>query len=291
MTFQLIANGLASGVIYGMVALAIVLIFRSTGVLNFTQGEMATFTTFIAWTLIVHLGLPYWLGFTITVLGAFLLGVIVELVFMRPTSRLPHLSVLMVTLGLYLLFNALSHEWWASEARSFPTPFPAGVLRIGGVRLSWVTVGIFVVAAFVVVALTALFRFTKLGLAMRAVVSNAEAAPLMGISVKGIVSIGWGLSAAVGAIAGMLAANLLLLDANMMTSVLLFSTTAMVLAGMTSAAGAVVCGLLLGVINSLATRVSFIGTELSTVTTFIVIVAILAVRPAGLFGKRTVVKV
>lgn len=291
MTFQQIANGLANGVIYGMVALAIVLIFRSTGVLNFAQGEMATFTTFVGWTLIVHLGLSYWLGFGLTVLAAFLLGVVVELVFIRPTRRLPALSVLMVTLGLYLLFNALSHEWWASGPRSFPTPFPSGVVHVGGVHLSWVTIGIFVVAGVVVLALTALFQLTKLGLAMRAVVSNPGAAPLMGISVSSIISIGWGLSTAVGAIAGMLAANLLLLDANMMSAVLLFAVTAMVLAGMTSPGGAVVCGLLLGLINSVASGVSFIGTELSTVTTFIVIVAILGVRPAGLFGKRTAVKV
>lgn len=291
MTFQQVANGLASGVVYAMVALAIVLIFRSTGVLNFAQGEMATFTTFVGWTLIVQLGLPYWVGFAITVLGAFLLGGLIELVFIRPTRRLPHLSVLMVTLGLYLLFNALSHEWWASGIHPFPTPFPSGVVQIGSARLSWVTIGIFAVATAVVLALTILFQFTKLGLAMRAVVSNPEAASLMAINVRNVVSIGWGLSTAVGAVAGMLAANLLLLDANMMTAVLLFAATAMVLAGMTSPVGAVVCGLLLGLINSAASAVSFIGTELSTVSTFIVIVAILCVRPAGLFGQRIAVKV
>ena len=291
MALQQVANGLASGVIYGLVALALVLIYRSTGILNFAQGEMATFTTFIGWTLIVRVGLPYWAGFAMTIVGAFLLGVAVEFIFIRPARRLPPLSVLMVTLGLYLLFNALSQTWWSSAARAFPTPFPSGTVELGGAHLSWVTIGIFSVAGATVLLLTFLFRCTKLGLAMRAAVSNAEAAALMGIEVRRVVSIGWGLSAAVGAVAGILAANLLLLDANMMSGILLFAVTAMVFAGMSSPGGAMVCGLLLGLIDSVVSGFSFIGTELSTVTTFAAIVAILVVRPSGLFGKPSAVKV
>lgn len=291
MILQELANGLATGAIYGMVALAIVLIYRSTGVLNFAQGEMATFTTYLGWTLIVELGLPYWIGFAITLLAAFLLGVAVEVTFIRPARRLPSLSVLMVTLGLYLLFNALCHGWWSSSPRAFPTPFPTGTAQIGDAHVSWVSIGILLVAAAVVVALTALFRLSKIGLAMRAVVSAPAAAPLMGIEPRVVICMGWGLSAVVGAIAGMFAANLLLLDANMMSGVLLFAVTAMVLAGMASPAGSLVCGLLLGVIGSAASSVSFVGTELSTVTTFVVIVMILVLRPAGLFARHTAVKV
>jgi len=288
---QQVAGGLAIGSVYGAIALALVLIYRSTGVLNFAQGEMATFTTFIGWSLIVTLGLPYWVGFAITVFIAFLLGIGVERIAIRPVQRAPHLTVLIVTLGLFFLFNSLSLKFWHSQTRPFPSPFPDGAAHVLGAYISWVSIGILAVSLLTMALLALLFRFTKVGLAMRAVTSNPTASALMGINNGWMFSLGWGLSAVVGAVAGMLAANRLLLDPNMMLGVLLYAFAAAVLGGMTSPVGAVIGGLVMGVVNAVASGISFIGADLSTAVTFIVIVLILVLRPAGLFGRATVVRV
>ncbi|MCW2691580.1 MAG: branched-chain amino acid transporter permease [Mycobacterium sp.] len=291
MDIQQLAGGLAIGSVYGSIALALVLIFRATGALNFAQGEMATFTTFIAWTLVVSIGLPYWVGFVITLLIALALGAAIERVAVRPLTRAPHLTLLIVTLGLFFLFNSLSLKFWGSHTRPFPSPFPEGSVRLLGAYVSWVSIGILGVSLIMMALLAALFRFTKIGLAMRAVTSNPTAALLMGINNNRILSLGWGLSAAVGAVAGMLAANRLLLDPNMMQGVLLYAFAAAVVGGMTSPVGAVIGGLAMGVINAVTSSISFIGADLSTAVTFVVIVLILVLRPAGLFGRPTAVRV
>lgn len=288
---QQIVGGLAIGSVYGAVALALVLIYRSTGVLNFAQGEMATFTTFIAWSLIVQAGLNFWIGFVLTLVIAVALGFGVERVFIRPAYRAPHLALLVVTIGLFYLFNSLSLRFWHSEARTFPTPFPEGSVQIFGARVAWVSVGILLVALVMMGVLAALFRFSKLGLAMRAVTSNRTASALVGINNGRLLGLGWGLATGVGAVAGMLAATPLLLDPNMMQGVLLYSFAAAVVGGMTSPVGAVLGGLFVGVTTAVASSVSFIGPDLATGVTFILIVAILVLRPAGLFGRTSAVKV
>ncbi len=288
---QQVAGGLAIGSVYGMVALGLVLIFRSTGALNFAQGEMATFTTFIGWSLVVAVGLPYWVGFALAVLIALVIGAGVERIVIRPVRRASHLTGILVTLGLFYLFNSLSLKFWHSEARPFPSPFPNGSAHVLGAYISWVSVGIFGVSLLTMALLAVLFQFTKVGLAMRAVTSNPMASALMGINNGRMLSLGWGLATAVGAVAGMLAANRLLLDPNMMLGVLLYAFAAAVLGGMTSPVGAVVGGLVLGVLNAVASGLSFIGADLSTVVTFVVIVIVLVFRPAGLFGRTTAVRV
>lgn len=288
---QQVAGGLAIGSVYGAIALALVLIYRSTGVLNFAQGEMATFTTFIGWSLVVTVGLPYWIGFAVTVIIALLLGAGVERIAVRPVRRAPHLTILIVTLGLFFLFNSLSLKFWGSQTRPFPSPFPEGSAHILGTYISWVSIGIFAVSLVTMALLAILFQFTKVGLAMRAVASNPTASALMGINNGRMLSLGWGLSAGVGAVAGMLAANRLLLDPNMMQGVLLYAFAAAVLGGMTSPVGAVIGGLVMGVVNAVASGVSFIGSDLSTAVTFIVIVLILVLRPSGLFGRVAAVRV
>ena len=291
LSMQLVIDGVAIGIIYGLVALSLLLIYRSTGVLNFAQAEMATFSAHVGWTLLVTIGMGFWTGFTLAVVFAFLLGVLVERVFVRPASKHSPLTVMIVTIGLFLMFNSFQRDWWASGAKAFPTPFPAGTIEFGGARISWVTIGILVVSATVMAALSALFRLTTVGLAMRAVVANPTASSLMGIKNERIIALGWGLASAVGAIAAMLAANLLLLDPGTAYALLLYSFAALVLAGMTSPVGAVVCGVLLGVLNAVAGSISFIGNDLSTVATFAVLIAVLALKPGGLFGKAPVVKV
>ncbi len=291
LSLQLLVDGVAIGVIYGLVALSLLMVYRSTGVLNFAQAEMASFSTYVAWSLIVTAGIGLWPGLAAGVAFAFALGVVVERVFVRPAGSAHPLAVMIVTIGLFLVFNSLQRDWWPAGPKSFPSPFPDGTLVIGQARVSWVSVGILVVAAVVMVALSALFRLTRVGLAMRAVVDNPTGASLMGIANHRIISLGWGLASAVGAIAGMLAASLLLLDPGTAFTLLLFSFAALVLAGMTSPVGAVVCGVLLGVLNALASGIAFIGTDLSTVATLVVLVLVLVVKPGGLFGKVSVVKV
>jgi branched-chain amino acid transport system permease protein len=292
MSLQLIVGGLADGSVYGAVALALVLIFRSTGILNFAQGEMATFTTLICWTLVVGRHIPYWIGFAIAIAFAFLLGGGVQRIFVEPIQRRGnHIQFLLVTLGLFYLFNTLSLKFWGPDTRPFPTPFPSGSVRIFGAYIGWVSVGILAASAGIMVLLTILFRFTKLGLAMRAVTANPTAASLMGINNNVMLAWAWGLASAVGTAAALLGANQLLLSPNMMQSVLLYAFAAAVLGGMTSPIGAVIGGLIIGVINAMAGTIPFIGGGLSTAVTFAVLIAILLLRPAGLFGKSTAVRV
>jgi len=288
---QQIAGGLAIGSVYGAVALALVLIYRATGVLNFAQGEMATFTTFIAWSLIVQVGMTYWLGFAITLVIAISLGAGIERVVIRPAHKAPHFALLVVTIGLFFLFNSITLRFWHSDARTFPTPFPAGSVRLFGADIAWVDIGILATSFAAMLVLAVVFRFSRIGLAMRGVTANKTAAALMGINTGRVLGLGWGLATGVGAVAGMLAANRLLLDPNMMQGVLLFAFAAAVVGGMTSPVGAVLGGLFMGVVNAVASSVSFIGSDLSTGVTFVAIVLILVIRPAGLLGRAAAVKV
>ena len=288
---QQVVSGVASGGIYASLALAIVLIYRSTRVVNFAQGEMATFTTFVAWTLTQE-GLSKWLAFPLTLLIAFAGGVALERIVIRPVERAPVLTVVIVTIGLLILLNGLSGSIWGRDVKSFPSLFPTRALDVGGVRISIQDLGVIGVVLAAVALLTAFFRFTKLGLAMRAAATNPDTAPLVGIRVGWMLALGWGLAAALGALSGILVAPSLFLDPNMMLSVLLYAFAAAVLGGLESPVGAVVGGLLLGVIVNLAgTYVGFVGSELRLAVGLAVILVVLLVRPAGLFGRTVARKV
>ncbi len=288
---QQIINGIAVGSIYGAVALALVLIFRSTGIINFAQGEMATFCTYIGWTFIVADRMPYWIGFTVALAFAFLLGVGIERVVIRPVERAPELAVVIVTLGLFTIFNSLSLGVWQSLPKPFPTPFKGGAIHVGNLFISRPHLGVLISSLVVMALIFAFFRFTKVGLAMRASTLNPTAARLMGVNVDRMLMLGWGLAAAVGGAAGIFTANLILLDPNMMGGVLIYAFAAAVLGGLTSPVGAVVGGLLVGVLESLAGTSSFIGSDLKTPVAFVVIVLVLLIRPAGLFGRTRVSRV
>ena len=214
---QQVVAGLASGSIYATLALAIVIIYRSTGVVNFAQGEMATFTTFIAWTLVDH-GVGYWGAFPLTVLIAFAGGVVLERLVVRPVEGGPVLTVVILTIGLFILFGGLSNWIWKAEVRSFPPnrPFPTSTWDLGGVAISKQDVGILGVTLGLVLLLYLLFQHTKIGLALRAAALNPAASRLVGVRVGWMLAIGWGLAAMLGAVAGMLAAPTVLLDPNMM---------------------------------------------------------------------------
>jgi branched-chain amino acid transport system permease protein len=287
---QQIVSGLAQGAIYASLALALVLIYRATDVLNFAQGEMATFTTFIAWSLMNHMS--YWPAFALTLVIAFVGGAAVERIIIRPVEHRPEIVIVIVTIGLLIALNGLSGWIWNPEIKAFDTPFSNGTTEIGGVVISYQDLGVLGVCLATVVLLWVFFRFTTLGLVMRAVANSQDASRLLGVRVGWMLALGWGLAAVLGAVAGMMAAPTLFLDPNLMLVVLIYSFAAAVLGGIDSPVGAVVGGLILGVlINILGTYVDFIGGELRLPAALAVLVIVLLIRPHGLFGHKVVRRV
>jgi branched-chain amino acid transport system permease protein len=284
--FQQVVAGLGTGAIYAALALALVLIHHATGVINFAQGEMAMFTTFIAWTLIENHGFSYWPAFFATLVFAFVLGLGIERVVIAPISNASVLTIVIMTIGLVLTFNGLASLIWSAEVRAFPSPFPNETWQIGGVAISQQDVGMFVTVVALVALLWAFFQFTKVGLALRASALNPEASRLVGVRVGWMLAIGWGLAAMLGAVAGMLAAPTIFLDPNMMQAILIYAFAAAVLGGIDSPFGAVAGGLLLGVgLNLIGAYIDFIGADLRLPVALLIILVVLLVRPAGLFGK------
>jgi branched-chain amino acid transport system permease protein len=290
---QQVVSGLASGGIYGSLALALVLIHRATGVINFAQGEMATFSTFVLWTLTANHGWPYWPAVLFTLAVSFVGGVGLHQLVIRPVERGSVLRVVIVTVGLLVMLNGLTTWIWGGSQHSLHSPFPTRTVDIAGVAVSIQDLGTIGVSVGIVAALWLFFRFTKVGLAMRAAATNPAEARLVGIRVPWMLGLGWGLAAVLGAIAGGLAApSLASLDPNLMQATLIYAFAAAVLGGIDSPAGAVVGGLLLGVaLNLLGVYVDFVGAELRLPAALAVILAVLLLRPAGLLGRVSVRRV
>ncbi len=287
---QQVVSGLASGGIYALLALAIVIIHRSTGVLNFAQGELATLSAFVCWTLIEH-GWSFWPAFGATIALSFAGGVAIQQVLIRPLQGSPLLAIVLLTVGLLIAINGLTTWIWGGASKQFPGPFSTAPVTLGGVAFSKQDIGVIVASVVVVVLVGLLFTRTKLGLGLRAAAVNPVEARLVGVHVAAMLAVGWGLAAALGAVAGVLAAPSLFLDPNMMQTVLLYSFAAAVLGGMDSPLGAVVGGLALGVLlNLIGTYVHWIGGELRLATALAVILGVLLVRPAGLFGRTAVTR-
>jgi branched-chain amino acid transport system permease protein len=284
--FQQVVAGLGDGAIYGALALALVLIHRATGVINFAQGEMAMFTTYIAWTLIENHGWSYWPAFAATLVFAFVLGVGIQRVVIAPVSNASVLTIVIMTIGLVLTFNGLASLIWSAEIRAFPSAFPNETWQIGDVSISQESVGTFGVVLVLVALLWAFFQFTKIGLALRASALNPDASRLVGVRGGWMLAIGWGLAAMLGAVAGMLAAPTAFLEPTMMQAILIYAFAAAVLGGIDSPVGAIAGGLLLGVgLNLIGSYVDFVGADLRLPVTLLVILVVLLVRPAGLLGK------
>jgi branched-chain amino acid transport system permease protein len=290
--WQQVVSGLAEGGIFGALALALVLIHRATGVINFAQGEMATFSTYILWTLTTNHGFSYWPAFVVTLLVSFLGGIGIHQVVIRPVERSSQIRVVIITIGLLLLLNGLMTWIWTGEVKAVKSPFPGGTIEIGGVALSYRDIGTIAVCLGAVVVLWLFFQFTRIGLALRAAAVNPAEARLVGVKVTWMLGLGWGLAAALGAIAGVLTAPTTFLDPNMMQIVLIYAFAAAVLGGIDSPVGAVVGGLMLGVaLNLLGTYIDFIGVELRLPAALLLILVVLLVRPGGLFGQPEVKKV
>jgi branched-chain amino acid transport system permease protein len=281
-------SGLANGGIYASLAVALVLIYRATEVINFAQGALATFTTYIAWQLI-DWGLSYWPAFICTLAIAFAGGVAVELAAIRPVERRgSQLTVVIASIGLLILVEGAVGRIWGNQVKFMPAPFPARIYHVGGVAFSLQDLGTIAISIASVFVLWLFFRFTKLGLAMRAAAVRPAAARLVGIRVSWMLSLGWGLAAVLGAVAGMLAAASpsVLLQPSMMDGILIYAFAAAVVGGLESPAGAVVGALAIGVLlNLLGSYVSWITPQLLLPAAFVLMLAVLLVKPSGLFGR------
>jgi branched-chain amino acid transport system permease protein len=288
---QQVISGLATGCIYGSVALALVMIYQATDVVNFAQGEMAMFSTYLAWTML-NAGLPYWIAFVATLALSFAGGLLIERVVIRPVENAPLLSIVIVTVGLLAILNSVAGWIWSYVQKPFPSPFPREPIRIGNLVVGAHEVGETAVTLIVLLFLFLFFRFTPLGLAMRAAAQNPESSRLSGIPVGWMLALGWGLAAAFGAVAGMMVAPIVFLDPNMMGGIQIYAFAAATLGGFTSPGGAVLGGFLVGVIENLVgTYVKFIGTELRLSVALALIIGVLLIKPTGLFGRAAVRRV
>jgi branched-chain amino acid transport system permease protein len=283
-----VLGGLATGGIYASVALALVMIHQATHLLNFAQGEMAMFSTYIAWALI-NAGVPYWAAFFLTIAFAFVLGLAIQHLLMRNLRSTSVLQLVIVFIGLIVIFNSVAGWIFTYTIKVFPSPFPTGTM-FGQKYLSPHELGAIGVTLVVLTLLWAFFRFTSLGLAMRAAAQNPGSSRLVGIRVAWMLALGWGLAAAIGAVAGMMVAPIVYLDPNMMSGILLYAFAAALIGGIDSPGGAVVGGFLVGVLeNVLGAYV--VGNELKLGVALVLIIGVLLVKPSGLFGSVQVTRV
>ena len=282
---QQVVSGLAAGGAYASLALALVLIYSAMGLVNFAQGEFAMFATFIAWSVMVYLHVPYALAFIIAVAFAMIGAAAIERVIVRPFERGPQLSIVIVTLALLTIVNGMAGFIWGYVPRAFPTPFPQSPVVIAGVYISIQDLGVIGVSIIVLGLIYLLFNRTKLGLAMRTASLYPDSARLLGVSVGGMLAVGWGLASGVGAVSGILLAPGLFLEPNMMQQVVIYAFAAAVLGGIESPIGAVVGGLILGVLLALVGAYIPALADLRLAVALLLIVVMLVVRPTGLFGQ------
>jgi branched-chain amino acid transport system permease protein len=296
---QYTIQGLAIGSVYGSLALALVLIYRATHVINFAQGELAMLTTYIAYQL-MQWGLSYWVAFAATLAIAFALGTVLQVTLIRPVQHRSVIAVVIVTVGLFILIDGIVNWIWGGDFKFMPRPFAIASFDVGGVAIPHLYVGMMVVVFASAVLVWALFRFTKLGLGMRAAALRPAAAALVGVRVDSMLAIGWGLAAVLGAVAGLMAEpSQLFLSPTLMQTILVYAFAAAVLGGLESPGGALVGGLAIGVFLNLmvgyAQKVHIgrfhIGPELQLPLAFAVLLLILLVKPSGLFGRREVRRV
>jgi branched-chain amino acid transport system permease protein len=284
---QLVA-GLTSGAIYACVALGLVMIFVSTDHINFAQGEMAMFATYLAWAMI-DAGVPYWLAFILTIFIAFAGGLFIQRVILRPLETAPVLSLVVCFIALLSFFNALAGMIWSFTIKQFPSPFPPRDV-FGNGLVSIQQIGVVAVTLIMLGILTVFFRYTTLGLAMRAAAQNPASARLMGVRVSWMLALGWGLAAAIGAVAGMLVAPIVFLDPNMMTGILVYGFAGALVGGIGNPMGAVAGGFIVGVLENLVGSY-VIGNELKLTFALAVVVGVLLLKPAGIFGRVIVRRV
>ncbi|MDX2203306.1 MAG: branched-chain amino acid ABC transporter permease [Hyphomicrobiaceae bacterium] len=296
---QQVASGLANGAIYACLALALVMIFVSTDHINFAQGELAMFSAFVCWQL-MEWGVTFWLALPLVAAFSFLLGVGIERVVLRPLHSAPVLSIVVVFIGLLAIFHSMAGSIWGHTIKQFASPFPK-VSFAGSGYIGPHQIGMIIVTLLLLFALFAFFRYTPIGLAMRAAAQNPVSARLAGIRVDMMLALGWGLAAAVGAVAGALVAPVVFLEPNMMASILLYGFAGALVGGISSPGGAVAGGFIVGVLENLvayfgnllekSTGVYIVGNGEKLMVALIIVITVLTLKPSGLFGHVTVKRV
>jgi branched-chain amino acid transport system permease protein len=288
-TNQVLA-GIATGAIYACMALAVVMIYQAIDHLNFAQGEMAMFSTFISWQL-MQWGVPYWVAFVLTLVFAFIGGIAIERILFKPLTKAPILTNVAGFIALFSIINSSAGLIWDFTIKQYPTPFGSAPF-LGSQLISTHQAGMIGVTLLLLVGLFFFFQYTRIGLSMRAAASLPESARLVGINTSWMIALGWGMASAIGAIAGMLIAPVVFLEPNMMVGVLLYGFAAAVLGGLTSPLGAVVGGFLMGIFENLVgTYIPGVGNELKLPIALALIISVLVVKPAGLFGRHIVKRV
>lgn len=288
---QLVVDGLSAGSIYAALALAIVLVNQATGLINFAQGAMAVLAAYFAYSFL-QWGVPLVLAILLSMLASFVFGAIIERFLMRRFEGGDPDTAVVVTIGVLTLITGICGWVWSYNNLQFPSLFPLQSIEILGAVISIRSIGTTLVILGIMILLQLLFRGTKLGLALRAVAVNPQSAAFSGLPVGRLLMVGWGLAAALGAIAGALIAPSLTLTPGMMDSALVYALAAVILGGLSSPIGVVVAAWLIGVLENLAAvYVPFIGYDLKIAVPFILIFVVLIVRPQGLFGRREVVRV
>jgi branched-chain amino acid transport system permease protein len=280
---QQLTAGLASGAIYACVALALVMIYQAIGHVNFAQGEMAMFSTFLGWQL-MQSGLPYWAAFVGAVVISFMGGIAIDRLVFKPIRTAAVLSQIVMFVGLLAILNSAAGFIWDFTSKPFPSPFGADPL-FGSQLVSTHQATMIGATFLLLILLYAFFRYTRVGLAMQSATEDPASARLVGIRVEWMIALGWGMAAAIGAIAGMLIAPIVFLEPNMMLGILLYGFAAAVLGGLSSPGGAVFGGFAVGIIENIAgTYIPIIGGELKLTIALFVLIAVLVVKPTGLFG-------
>jgi branched-chain amino acid transport system permease protein len=288
-TNQVLA-GIATGAIYACMALAVVMIYQAIDHLNFAQGEMAMFSTFIAWQL-MQWGLGFWPAFLLTLVISFLGGILIERTLFKPLTNAPVLVHVAGFIALFAILNSVAGLTWDFTIKQFPSPFGSSGF-LGSQLISTHQAGMIGVTLVLLLLLYVFFRFTRIGLAMRAAAAMPESARLVGINTSWMIALGWGMASAIGAIAGMLIAPVVFLEPNMMGGILLYGFAAAVLGGLTSPFGAVVGGFLVGVFENLVgTYIPGVGNELKLPIALALIIVVLVIKPSGLFGRKIVQRV
>jgi len=288
-TNQVLA-GIATGAIYACMALAVVMIYQAIDHLNFAQGEMAMFSTFIAYQL-MQWGLSFWPAFILTLVISFIGGIVLERVLFKPLTNAPVLVHVAGFIALFAILNSVAGLTWDFTIKQFPSPFGSSGF-LGSQLISTHQAGMVGVTLVLLALLYIFFRFTRIGLAMRAAASLPESARLVGINTSWMIALGWGMASAIGAIAGMLIAPVVFLEPNMMGGILLYGFAAAVLGGLTSPLGAVVGGFLVGIFENLVgTYIPGIGNELKLPIALALIIVVLVIKPSGLFGRKIVQRV
>jgi branched-chain amino acid transport system permease protein len=283
-------NGIGNGAVYGSLALALVLVFRTTGVLNFAQGEMALYSTFLVWYF-AERGFPVWLAIVVAMAISFVGGALIERVIIRPVESASPLVLVIVTIGLFLAINSLAQVQFGNDIKVLPRAYPDRTWLPGGVQVSSDTLVLIAVLAVECLVLYLVLNRTRIGLAFRAVASNAESSRLAGVPVGRMLMLGWGMAAAIGALAGPLVIAPGGLQGASMQGILVYAFAAAALGGFDSPFGAVVGGLIVGVAGTMTTQYIQALHDIEVIVPFGLILGVLLVRPAGLFGKMRVERV